>query len=446
MSGSRRGTARRAPAFFLTLVLLALLPLPAPAAENQASLVVEYGLDSLERRFFHPSFRFDFPWRGGGFFAQVEYISRMNGDLQGAIDYWVDAGLRRTLSGALDLELRLNHFCRHETLRDTLYVWNLNELLGRVIRTRGETTFSLGGGAFIGGSEGYRSLVTAGAEWRRFLLPELTLAAELKLVDFGRLYHQAGFALALNRSLELFFRNERRYALRNASYIGLRLRSRQTDDPLLEAMKVLVGASPFDDRFKLEVEGEFRMEFFRGESRRVVAAVGFETPILNGDGFFAQFWPGRMSYDVGLDYERALEPGLFAAWVARYRLDKPVDEERPFAASLFTGLALRNQRVFDELERDLRFDIAAGCDFKHGLELRSDLGVGICRSKAVNVFAEMRSRAGARRLRLDVRLLAALGRARELRPYVGWKKDFDPDPDRMAPGKLLFGLGFFKKF
>ena len=43
-------------------------------------------------------------------------------------------------------------------------------------------------------------------------------------------------------------------------------------------MKVLAGVSPFDDRFKLEVEGEFKLEFFRNDSRRVALGVDFETP------------------------------------------------------------------------------------------------------------------------------------------------------------------------
>ncbi len=65
---------------------------------NKATLVVEYGLDSLERRYYRPIFRFDFPVRAGNLFAEVQYHSRMNGRLQGAIDYWVNAGVQKALS------------------------------------------------------------------------------------------------------------------------------------------------------------------------------------------------------------------------------------------------------------------------------------------------------------------------------------------------------------
>ena len=64
----------------------------------------------------------------------------------------------------------------------------------------------------------------------------------------------------------------------------------------------------------------------------------------------------------------------------------------------------------------------------------------------MKLAAEARGGVRADRLRLDLRLLAAGGRAVEWRPYVGWKKDICREPERELPGKILFGLGFFKKF
>jgi hypothetical protein len=434
----------------LFLVVLTVLPVSMYAEEKQewqskTSLVVEYGLDALERRYYHPSFRFDLPIYGGVFFAQVDFHERLNGRLQGTIDYWVDVGLRKDVTKRLGLELRLNHFCRHQTLRDTAYVWNMNEILARVVLARGPVTLALGGGGFTGGSDGYRGLLTAGGEWRGFLLPELTLAAELKLVDLSRLYHELGFSLALNPALDLFFRHVRHYELPSSSCLGLRLHAPGGGKTFLDALQVRVGASPFHRELKLEVDGEFKLEFFRNAARRVALAFAFNAPVLNGDGFFAQFWPWKMIYDIGLDYERRLAPDLFAAWVTRYRLDMPVDRERPFAASLFTGLALRNQADFDVLEKDVRFEIAAGYDFKHGLELAGKLGLEIWSNGVAQVLAEMRSQVGTDHLRLDVRLLASGGRRLEFRPYLGWKKEIGVDPAPATPGKLLFGVGFFKK-
>jgi hypothetical protein len=437
----------------LLLIVFALLPLSSVAAEeterqNKATLVVEYGLDSLERRYYHPTFRFDFPCKWGNLFSEVQYHSRMNGRLQGAIDYWANVGVQKAIGEKIQLELRLNHFCRHETLRDIPYVWNMNEVLGRVIWNTANLTLELGGGGFIGGSEGYRQLATAGGEWRGALFPELSLFAELKLVNFTRLYYEGGFYLALNKNVDIFFKNTRHYQFANISYIGLRYRSGNGDSAFLDTMKVLTAVSPFDNRFKLEVEGEFKLEFFHNESRRVALDIGFETPILNGDGFFSQFWPARMNYVIGLDYEKKLTPRLFAAWVAWYRLAMPVDKDRPFTASLFTGLALRNQPNFDELGQDVRYEIAAGYNFKRGLEFDGKLGLEIWGNDSLSVFTEMKSQVDGRRASLDLRLLASARGRVEFRPYLGWKKDIGLQQvqGQGVPGKFLFGLGFFKKF
>jgi hypothetical protein len=435
----------------LFLIVFALLPISALADEggerkNGASLVVEYGLDALERRYYHPIFRFDFPFQWGNVFSEVEYHSRMNGRLQGAIDFWVNVGVQKTVHEKLKFELRLNHFCRHETVLDTPYVWNLNEILARAEVGDEKISLALGLGGFIGGSEGYRELATMSGAWHGFIIPELSLFAEMKLVNFARIYHEYGFALALNRNVDFFFKNTRHYEFRNASYIGLRYKSAANHDAVLDSMNVLVGASPFDNVFKLEVAGGFKMEFFANHSRRVVVGVDFESPILNGDGFFAQFWPGKMIYDIDLDYEKKIKPGLFAAWTTHYRLDMPVDDNLPFAASLFTGLALRNQPNFDELDRDVRYEFAAGYDFKRGLEFNGKMGMGIWKNSFMKIFTEMRAQVDVKRIRVDLRLLASGGRTVEIRPYLGWKKDIGLDPSQEVPGKFLFGLGFFRKF
>lgn len=425
---------------------LSILAEEAGKRQNKATLAVEYGLDSLERRYYRPNFRFDFPFRGGSWFSEVEYISRMNGRLQGAIDYWVKAGVQKVLSDALKLELRLNHFCRHETLRDTAYIWNLNEVLARALVDEERFSLALGGGIFIGGSEGYQQLLTAGGELRGVFFSELSLFAELKLVNFARLYYEGGFFLALNRNIDIFFKNTRHYEFPNTSYLGLRYRSGNGAGAFLDTMKVLTGVSPFDNRFKLEVEGEFKLGFFRNESRRVVLAIAFETPILNGDGFFSQFWPARMIYVIGLDYEKKIAPRLFAVWVNRYRLTLPVDKDRSFTASLFSGLALRNQPDFDELGQDVRYEIALGYNFKRGLEFDGKLGLEIWGNDSLSVFTEMKSQVDGRRISLDLRLLANAGNRVGFRPYLGWKKNIGLHPGQGVPGKFLFGLGFFKKF
>jgi hypothetical protein len=446
----RRGTARRAPVFFV-FFFLALLPLPSPAEaavdrESESGLTVEYGLDSLERRYYHPIFRFDFPFRWGSVFSEIHYHARMNGGLQGAIDYWVNVGLQKRVHENLTLEARLNHFCRHETVRDTPYIWNMNEVLACAEAGDEKFTLGLGLGGFIGGSDGYRGLAVMSGSWAGFIIPELSLALELKLVNFSRIYHECEVALALNRNLELFLRNARHYEFPNMSYFGLRYKSGPGGGAFLDVMKMQVGALPFDDSFKTEVCGSFRFGFFANSSRRVVAAVDFDTPILKGDAFLAQFWPGKMVYDIALEYERKIGSGLFVSWATHYRLDMPVDEGQPFQASLFSGLALRNLPDLDTLEKNARFEIGAGYDFKRGLEASGRLGVTFLSRGPLKLFFDLRARANSDRMRLDLRVAANLGRAVQFRPFFGWREEFVSDPAADNPGRLLIGLEFFKKF
>ena len=432
-------------------IFFALLPLAVragdgPPRKNGASLTVEYGLDSLERRFYQPIFHFDFPFKEGTFFSEVQYLSRMNGRLQGAIDYWVDAGWQKNFRGNLNLEFRLNHFCRHKTKLNSPYIWNVNEVLARVGLAGEKFSLALAAGPYIGSSPGYRELLVLNGEWRGFIVPELSLSAEAKLVNFSRFYHEIGFSLALNRNVDLFFKNTRNYEFPNTSYLGLRFKADGQSETFLESLKMYAGVSPFHDRYKLEIEGGYKLEFFENESRRIVLGVDFETPILNGNGFFAQFWPAKMIYGLGLDYEWKINPYLFVAWVARYQLDMPVDEHLPFAASLFTGLAVRNQANFDDLEREVRLELAAGHDFKRGPGVSGKLGIQFWRSGTFRLLAEMRTQIDGKRARNDFRLLASFGRDVQIRPYIGWKKDLAVNSAQSVPGKFLFGLGFFKTF
>jgi hypothetical protein len=55
----------------------------------------------------------------------------------------------------------------------------------------------------------------------------------------------------------------------------------------------------------------------------------------------------------------------------------------------------------------------------------------------------MRTQIDGKRVRNDFRLLASFGRAVQVRPFLGWKKDLGMNPARSAPGRFLFGLGFF---
>lgn len=97
---------------FLAIWLVALTALaaplpvrpadPSPKPVRTADFRAEIGTDSLERRYYRPTFRFSFPvpgspaWRWN---AGLMYDQRMNGSLRGATDFWLSAGIERRLLG-----------------------------------------------------------------------------------------------------------------------------------------------------------------------------------------------------------------------------------------------------------------------------------------------------------------------------------------------------------
>lgn len=85
-----------------------MVPAIAPAGSNSdadspfnARVHVEIGLDSLERSYYRPEFRFEFPLSIGTAFAEISYYQIVNSRLQGRIDYWVLVGLEKTLNHKL---------------------------------------------------------------------------------------------------------------------------------------------------------------------------------------------------------------------------------------------------------------------------------------------------------------------------------------------------------
>ncbi len=131
--------------------------------------------------------------------------------------------------------------------------------------------------------------------------------------------------------------------------------------------------------------------------------------------------------------------------MARYNLSVLVDRERAFTASLFTGLALRNQPDFDELGQDVRYEVMAGYNFKRGLELDGRLGLGIWGNDSLEVFTEMKGQVDDQRFRLDLRLMASTGGRVEFRPYVGWKKDIVLPAAQRRAGQAPFRPGLLQE-
>jgi hypothetical protein len=269
-------------------------------------------------------------------------------------------------------------------------------------------------------------------------------------VNFGEVFHEMGLSLAVGQGVEIFIRSARYYGLPAETFIGLRLSEGNGPPKSLESFHLGAGVYPFYNSHKLLVEGGFRLEIAKNENGRFLADLDFDTPILTGNGFFAQFWPDRMIYRVRAQYEKSFSGGWSAAWYARYDVDMPTDKAIGSLASLSTGIAVRNQPDFERLERPLRFEVAGGIDFKYDYDFGLKLGVNTANPGAANAGAEFRWQANGLRQAAEFKIFADFGRDIAVRPFAGVKKisyaaGGTPGPSRFAE-RITVGVGLYKWF
>jgi hypothetical protein len=444
---------------FLAIGLVAFASLAGPPLSRPnnppskpvrtADFRAEIGTDSLERRYYRPTFRFSFPvpgapaWRWN---AGLMYDQRTNGSLRGATDFWLSAGVERRLSGNWSLEATIRHLCRHETSRDNPSIFDVNEVLG-IARLR-EEAFELGFGfgGFVGKTGDYRRLATASLVLPGFPAAGIALEGEVKWVDFTEWLYEAGFSVALGSNTALFLRGARTYRFPSAVYLGVRYFSGEAGGRPLEHFWFAAGAAPFDDRYKLSASGEYRLEVHRKGRSRLVADVGFSSPVLAGDGFFAQFRPDKLVYAVKGEYEREVGRSLYVSWYAVYAADMPADKALPFAGSLATGLKLKNQPCFERLDRTFRFDVAAGWNFKLDEEIAVRAGVNTVRKEGLSYGVDLACRMRGRgRAEIDARVFADAGGTVAVRLFAGFRNgpSFSGDGPT-GTFKFVVGVGLYK--
>jgi len=448
----------------LTIVLIFSLRLAFPSfgfsrqkenvrAQATGDIKVEFGIDSGQRKYYRPQFNLAWPLDSGAntrLVFDLSYYERMNSRLQGAIDYWLAFGLERDLASGLKFEARLNHFCRHLTSLENPYILNLNEIFGRLWLTSPNVQAAFGAGTYAGGSPGFDSLAVFNLNVQGFPSDEVSLESEWKWVNFQDILYEAGLFVSLAKGVDLFFRTAKHYRFPPTSYLGFRFRSEGTNERYLDRFMISTGVYPFYGMHKLTAEGGYRIEFFKSDQRRFMLDVGFQSPILDGDSFFSQFWPDRMLYDVTGEYERTLSPSLRIAWYARTFIDMPADKNQEFRSSLESGLTVRNQPDFDRLDSRLRFEIAAGANFRRGYDLGLKLGINTLRSAAANLGSDFRCRLDGERQMVEWKVFADFGRGIPFRPFIGLRKTSgtNAEPDGRVPFErmLLAGISFYKWF
>jgi hypothetical protein len=442
---------------YLAFLFLFLIPLSSSAQptknempSSQAKLQVEFGIDSLERKYYRPDFTF--AWLPGKdkknlLFAEFRYYESINSRLQGAVDFWLNAGYKRQLPGRLQLEARLNHFCRHLTCWDTPSVLDLNEVIGRLWLEEKTYRLGVGFGGYLGKEKGYDNLLIFNFELTNFLASEISFESEFKWVNFDQLLHEVGLSFALNESTELFIRNARYYQSKNTTNIGIRFKSEGKNEKYVDNFKLITGIYPFDDFYKLGVEANYKLAFFKAPQRRFFLDIDFFSPVLSGDDFFAQFYPDKMVYSVKGEYEKKIKDDLYLSVYATYNVDLPVDKDLPFRSNLGTGLRFKNQPDFDKPEKVIRYELAAGYNFKLDYDVAVKLGMNTRKKDLVNAGWNFLYQSNNEKYLVDFRVFADIGREVAIRPFIGLRKEKDTQGlEPSSESRVIVGIGLYKWF
>jgi hypothetical protein len=434
-------------AFFLA-ALLGLSGWAASAAgqELRASgsktlAELEIGGDQYERRFFMPHLRFVLPVRSFSYFLDALYFQRTNSRLQGEVDVWLRTGMIVPAGSDIFLEASLNHISRHKTSIFYPRIVDANEALFRFWFKPPGMSLGLGLGGYLPGRVSYEQLTVLNATFPRLFGTEFSLAAELKVAAFEQIFYEVEFSAALSDALELFLRATRHYDYPRTVYLGLRVKTDESDGPLLRHLRFRADVLPFDLIYKLFSALDVRLELSRTSTRRLLLDVRAEVPVFKDESFIGKFPPEWIHYPFQLQYEKTGVLGWRWYAYCLYDIIMPLDKERGFEASLGLGIGLRNQSHFDRLQHPFRFELASGLNFEHDFDARLKVGVNTT-ARPTDLGAELDVTASPENVFGRLRLFADFGGAVRVRPFVGVEKVFGLKDSETSPIRWWIGLEF----
>ena len=434
--------------FLISCIMLIFVPLQGNDDDNSkrftGKIHVEFGMDSEKRGYYKPDFRFDLSLPFVDFFAQLNYYQFMDSGLRGRIDYWVFFGLRKNFGNGLKFETSINHMCRHFTSIENREVFNLNEVIGRLWLQNKHYKLGIGAGSYIGGTAKYRTILQLNSELPHILGSQLSMRGELKIVDFKEVLHEVELFLSLSESTDFFLRNERHYALKDNTCIGIRTKSVEKIERYIDSLNASTEIYPDHEDYKVAVKGNFKLSFFKSDNSRLLFSTDFIAPILKGESFLGDFNPEKMGYVISLQYLLKLNQSLYAAWLNKYCLSMPVDRDESYSDSTTTGIALKNQVDFDRVEKKLRFDIFGGYNFKHRFEVGLKLGASFAKKKGYNTGSDFRFTINREKHQMDLKLFIDIGRDVTFRPFFGLEKLTYLNPRQPTINKFFFGFAFFR--
>ena len=386
--------------------------------KNRAEANVEFGIDSNERKYYKPQINFCFPINSVKLFVGAKYYQRSNSKLIGEIDYWLKGGLFFRIKDNFEIETGLYHMCRHLTSHENLEIFDLNEIISRLWANLNNTTVGLGIGTYIGNNK-YRNLLILNTKFNKIFNSELSFNSEFKIVNLEKFLHEIEFSIALDKGFDFFLRNTTTYDYRNMTYIGFRIKSDGYIKNYINKLKLGTKFYPFDENYKLGVENEFKIEFFKSKFKRLVVQVQSFTPILKGEKFLGTFWPERMTYPLLIKYERKIKD-FYLFGYCDYKIDIPLDVNKRFTSSLGTGLGIKNQKDFEYLENKFRYELSSGYNFKNNFDLVLNLGVNTLKKK-INTGVDMNLTLNAKKTFFGFKIFSSFNKEIEVRPFLKYE-------------------------
>jgi hypothetical protein len=425
--------------FILTSLTCFAEQAPPVKDKPHAKANIEIGADSNQRRYFRPYIRFEFPIKKSTLFTEVNYYQRINSQLKGEVDFWIKAGLLYDFTDLLSFEGSLNHFCRHITSRSYRAIFDANEVLGRLWYRTKNMRLGVGGGVYIGGYEWYDNLLVFNYKYPNIL------EAEFKLINFSKVLHDLEFFISLNENLDLFVRNTKHYEYDNTTYLGMRLKSGGHANNIIRKLEYQTGVFPSYDRHKMKSRHAIDMEFFKTQNRRLQVSLISQIPILRDDTFFHVFRPDNIEYPLSIQYERKINPNLFAVGYCLYDVAMPVDIDHAFTSNLGFGVGLRNQPFFEKLDKTIRFDVFGGPNFAHTYDLGANLGLNTV-ERSLNFGANAKSRVNAKTFDGSLTAFGEFGSEIKVRIFVSGETTRFFNEDNSAVNKWQFGFTLFSWF
>ncbi len=416
------------------------------SSKVKAEGIIEYGIDSSERKFLKPSIKFDISLKFATYFAEISYYQRANSKMEGLVDYWLKSGLNKNLNDKTEVEVFVNHMCRHITLKENPHIYDLNELLGRINVQLHRVRFGLGLGTYLGGRADYDSLFIFHFNLFDVLNNKISLSGEFKWVDLKEIFHEIDLTFSLDKNVELFIRNAKHYELPNTTYIGLRTRTNGQIDKNLDSLKFTSGLYPFYDYHKMLLESEFRFEFFKKPQRRLIFSFEMNAPILRGRKFFHTFYPDEMVYPITLEYNLKLRKKLFLSWYNRYKLRLPLDVQEKYSSDLATGFMIRNQPDFDQNKENFKYEINAGYSFKREYDIGIKGGIKWLDWRIFNLFSELSFHMDNQEAHYSLRIYSDFGKNVSIRPFIQFDKKSFLSSQESSGIHILYGISLFKWF